>query len=185
MFGVRLSLAQRIALFLVFSTVVAAGTFWLQPRISATDGWGYLFAFLINGTSAATVVIPTVGFAAVLVLAKELNPLFLGVAAGAGGVIGESTAYWMGATCKIALQDTRCERFVSRHMARFGGAIIFGSALIPFVPVDVAGLAAGMTSYPIRRFLLYLSFGKIPMTIAVVYIAAQAFDWAEPWLDRI
>ena len=70
-------------------------------------------------------------------------------------------------------------------MARFGGGIIFGSAFLPFVPVDVAGLVAGATSYPIRRFLFYLSLGKIPMTIGAAYAAAQAFDWAAPWLDRL
>ncbi|MDA1035293.1 MAG: hypothetical protein O3B65_00255 [Chloroflexi bacterium] len=83
--GIRLSLAQRIALFLVFSVLVAGTTFWLEPRISEAGAWGYLLGFLINGLSSATVVIPTVGFAAVLVLAKDLNPVLLGIAAGAGG----------------------------------------------------------------------------------------------------
>lgn len=172
-------------LFVVFSTVVAVASFWLEPKITGSGDWGYPLGFLINLLSAATIVIPSAGFAAVLVLAKDLDPLCLGVSAGAGGVIGELTAYWMGANCRVAFVDTRFERFVARQMARSGGGIIFVSGLIPFIPVDVAGLIAGEAGYPVKRFLFYLALGKIPMTVAVLYIAAQAFEWAGPWLDRL
>ena len=68
-------------------------------------------------------------------------------------------------------------------MSRFGGGIIFGAGLLPFIPVDAAGLAAGASAYPVRRFLLYLSLGKIPMTVAALYLAKAAFDWTAPFID--
>lgn len=118
---VRLSLAQRIGLFLLLSALVAGLTFWLQPRVAAVGIWGYPLGFAINGLSAATVVVPSAGFAAVLVMARDLHPLLLGIAAGAGGVLGELTGYWLGTYCRVALADTRLERFLGRYMSRFGG----------------------------------------------------------------
>lgn len=183
LFRVRLSLAQRIGLFLLVSALVAGFTFWLQPRVAAFGAWGYPLGFVINGLSAATVVVPSAGFAAVLVMARDLHPLLLGIAAGVGGVFGELTGYWLGTYCRVALADTRLERFLSRYMGRFGGGIIFGAGLLPFIPVDATGLAAGAVGYPVRRFLLYLSLGKISMTVAVLYLANAAFDWTVPFLD--
>ena len=102
--------------------------------------------------------------------------------AGAGSAIGELSGYWLGAYCRVALAGTRLDRFLNKHMSRYGGGIIFVSALIPFIPVDAAGLMAGATKYPITKFLIYLSLGKIPMTVAVLYLSVKAADWADPYL---
>jgi hypothetical protein len=43
---------------------------------------------------------------------------------------------------------SRIERFMSRAMGRFGGDVVFGAALLPIIPLDVAGLIAGASGYP-------------------------------------
>ena len=63
------------------------------------------------------------------------------------------------------------------------GLIVFASALIPFVPIDVAGLVAGAVRYPILRFLIYLGIGKVIMTATIMYLAARTFEWNEPYLE--
>ncbi len=68
-------------------------------------------------------------------------------------------------------------------MRNFGGLIVFGSALIPFVPIDAAGLIAGAVRYPVLKFLIYLGIGKVIMTAAIMFLAARAFEWAAPYLE--
>ena len=70
-------------------------------------------------------------------------------------------------------------------MARYGGAVIFVTALVPILPADVAGLIAGATGYPIKKFLVYLSLGKVIMTVSILYLASKAFDWAGPVLGLV
>jgi uncharacterized membrane protein YdjX (TVP38/TMEM64 family) len=71
---------------------------------------------------------------------------------------------------------------MNSYMDRYGGGITSVSALIPMIPMDAAGLVAGSTRYPVARFLVYLSLGKILMTATVIYFAIRAFDWAEQYL---
>ena len=178
----QLTLRQKIGLFLLASLAVAGLMFWLRSVLGNVGPWAYPLGFVINGLSAATVVVPSVGFAIVVLMAQDVNPIWLGVVAGAGSAVGELSGYRLGVYCRVALAGTRLDRFLNKYMRRYGGGIIFASALIPFIPVDAAGLMAGSTRYPVSKFLLYLSLGKIPMTVAVLYLSVKAFDWAEPFI---
>ena len=178
----QLTLRQKIGLFLLASRSVAGLTYWIRSVLGDVGLWAYPLAFVINGLGSATVAVPSVGFAIVVVLAQEVDPILLGVVAGAGGALGELGGYWLGNYCRVALAGTKLDRFLNEHMRRFGGGILFVSALIPLIPVDAAGLVAGATRYPVKKFLFYLSLGKIPMTAAVLYFTVKAFDWADPYV---
>jgi len=182
MSALHLTLIQKAALFLGSTALLVIITAALPPLLDDIGVWGYLAAFVINAISSATVVIPGPGFAAILVMAKDLNWLALGVAAGVGGTLGEMTAYYIGAQGTKTLDGHRSYVFLQKCMTNFGGLIVFVSALIPFVPIDAAGLVAGAVRYPILRFLIYLGIGKVIMTATIMYLAARTFEWAEPYL---
>jgi len=101
---------------------------------------------------------------------------------GVGGTLGELTGYWLGAQGHESLQGNRVYAYLSRYMARVGGGILFFFGLLPFLPVDVAGVLAGASKYPILKFLVYLGIGKTIMSVVILYLAARAFQWAEPYL---
>ncbi len=178
----ELSPAQSLGLFAVFTTLIVALTMVLLPYLVVIGPWGYGAAFVINLLTSATVVIPAPGFASVILMARELDPLILGILAGVGGTIGELTAYWAGHQGGRAVNRSGIYRLIRRLMRRHGALVLFVTGLMPFLPVDAAGLIAGATRYPIPRFLVYLGMGKIIMTTLILYIAAQAFEWAEPYL---
>ena len=148
LFGVRLSRAQKIALFLLLSTLIAGFTAWLRPLLGDIGPVGYAVAFILSALGSASVVIPVPIFAALIVLAKDFDPILVGIAAGFGGNLGELTGYWLGTQCQIPLEGSRIERFMSRAMGRFVGDVVFGAALLPIIPLDVAGLIAGASGYP-------------------------------------
>ena len=95
--GGDIPIVTKIVLFLLVTILLAVAAFALLPRLVVLGPWGYLAGFVINGLSSASVVVPGPGFAAVMVMAKDLDPILLGLAAGVGGTIGELTGYWLGA----------------------------------------------------------------------------------------
>ncbi len=179
----QLTFIQKAAIFVVSTALLLAITGALLPYIDDIGAWGYLGAFVVTALSSATVVMPSPGFAAVLVMTKDLNWLLLGISAGLGGALGELTAYYVGTQGAETLEGHKSHKWFQRGMDRFGGLIVFLSALIPLVPVDAAGLIAGAVRYPVMRFLVYLAMGKIVMTTTLMFLASKAFEWAEPYLE--
>jgi membrane protein YqaA with SNARE-associated domain len=177
-----LSFIFRVGLFLFVSILLILLTFLLLPNLVLLGHWGYLAGFAISCISSALIFFPGPGFASLMVMAKELDPFLLGVSVGIGGSFGELTGYWLGAQGWRMLEGSRLYTFITWAMDHLGGGIIFCFGLIPFLPVDAAGIIAGSSGYPVARFLLYLGMGKTLMSVTVLYLASRAFEWAGPYL---
>jgi membrane protein YqaA with SNARE-associated domain len=180
-----LPLIPKIALFMLLTVLLMGATFLILPRLVVLGPWGYAAAFIINGLSSASVIIPGPGFTVVMVMAKELDPFLLGIAAGIGGTLGELTGYWLGAQSRDTMEGNRTYNFILNAMNRLGGVIILIFGMVPVLPVDAAGVLAGASRYPVPKFLFYLGIGKLAKSIAILYLTARAFEWAEPYLKWI
>ncbi len=155
-----------------------------RDAIAQLGNWGYLGAFLINGISSATVVLPAPGGAIVLLMAQDYNPLFLGVSAGLGGALGSLTACRVGAHAQQAIKGRRLYPFAHRVMHRFGSVILLLATLMPISPGDFAGLLAGATRYPVRTYLVYVGIASVVKMTVMVYVAAASLEWFGEWLQR-
>jgi membrane protein YqaA with SNARE-associated domain len=180
--GEQLPLLPRLGLFVLFTILLIFVTIILLPRLVVLGPWGYVAGFIINCLSSALVVLPGPGFAALIIMVKELDPILLGIAAGIGGTFGELTGYWLGAQGTKALEGNRIYALLLRAMSHLGGGILLCFGLIPVLPVDAAGALAGASGYPVPKFLIYLGIGKTLKSVAILYLAARAFEWAEPYL---
>ena len=185
MLSVNLTLLQKIGLFLLVSIIFASLIFGLRSVLTNVGPWGYPLAFVISWLGAATILIPSPAFAIVVLMAQDSNPIALGVVSGIGGTFGELSGYWLGTQCGLWLKRCGVDGFFNRHMKRFGGGLLFVSALFPFIPVDAAGLVAGSIRYPIRKFLLYVGAGKIVSNALFLYLSVVAFDRFEPYLKWV
>lgn len=183
--SVNLTLLQKIGLFLLVSIIFAGLIFGLRSVLTNVGPWGYPLAFVISWLGAATILIPSPAFAIVVLMAQDSNPIALGVVSGIGGTFGELSGYWLGTQCGLWLKRCGVDGFFNRHMKRFGGGLLFVSALFPFIPVDAAGLVAGSIRYPIRKFLLYVGAGKIISNALFLYLSVEAFDRYEPYLKWV
>ena len=181
--SIQLTFVQKAAFFLISTALLLVITATLLPYIDDIGVWGYVAAFVVTGLSSATVVMPSPGFAAVLLMAKDLNWLLLGISAGIGGALGEMTAYYIGTHGTETLEGHKSYEWFQRGMKRLGCPIILVSALVPLIPVDAAGLIAGAVRYPVIKFLVYLAIGKIVMTTSLMFLSAKAFEWAAPYLE--
>jgi uncharacterized membrane protein YdjX (TVP38/TMEM64 family) len=61
-------------------------------------------------------------------------------------------------------------------MKRGGFLTVFLFSLIPFLPIDVAGIVAGTLRFPIWKFLLACFFGKAILYIVMVQTGALGWD---------
>ena len=169
----RMGWHYKVLLTIGFSLAIILATYLLRERISSLGNWGYLGAFIVNGISSATIILPAPGGAVIAIMAQDFNPLLIGIAAGLGGTIGGSTAYIAGLINSGRSRNTRWLRWLKRVMKRFGGIVIFTFALIPFLPGDFASLVAGGVHYPFRRYLIYNGLASMIKMTVIAYMGSD------------
>ncbi|MEE8442196.1 MAG: VTT domain-containing protein [Dehalococcoidia bacterium] len=178
----QFTLRHKIAAIVWMSIIIAIVMTVFRQTIANLGSWGYVGAFIINGISSATVVLPAPGGAIVLLMAADYHPLPLGIAAGLGGTLGSLTAYMVGAQARSAFRKRRWYNRAHRLMHRFGFVTLFALTLPPVSPGDFGGIMAGATRYPVHKFLLAVGLASVIKMVALTYGAAASLEWLEAWL---
>lgn len=140
--------------------------------ISSLGSYGYLGVFLATLASSATVIVPLpLQFFAIPAVSTVLNPFWVGIAAGLGTAIGETTSYLIGlggrklATEKYSRDIKKLEKLFAKYRP-FWAILIFG--VLPF-PFDIIGLFCGVIKYDFRGFFLATSISKVLRFWAIAY----------------
>jgi membrane protein YqaA with SNARE-associated domain len=150
----------RALLGLVFALGVSAVVLLILRRAEQFHVYGYPGIFLISVLSSATIVIPAPSLALVPVIGSVLNPLWVGICAGAGEALGELVGYAAGYSGRAVIEKRdQYERMVA-WTKRYGLWIILVLSIIPNPLFDLAGIAAGALRIPLYRFLLTCWIGK-------------------------
>jgi uncharacterized membrane protein YdjX (TVP38/TMEM64 family) len=146
-------------------------------KVSLKDyGWiAYLIVFAANLLSSATILVPAPGIAFTLAAAAVWDPLFVALAAGTGDGIGEMTAYWVGYVGERIIIDEHVPAYrkAASWMDRYGAWAVFGIALVPILPYDLIGIAAGALKIKWWKCLLATLAGKLPRAFLVAYLWHQ------------
>ncbi len=134
----------------------------LEPESLSVFGYGGIFLITLLGAMSLFVPGPTM--IAALMVGAQLNPLLVGLFAGSGSAIGETTGYAAGyATRAVVQEPTQNKAWYWRvldWMSHYPFLTLFGFAVIPNPLSDVSGLIAGRIGYPYWRFLLATFLGK-------------------------
>lgn len=150
-----------IPLLTVLLVVAISVTLFLyRDRVAEFKELGYLGAFLISLVANATIILPMPGILIISALGAALNPVVVGIIGGAGGALGEMVGYVAGYSGRSVIQDNRTYTRARYWMRKWGIVAIFVFALVPFLPLDVAGMTAGVLRFSIWRFLLACWAGK-------------------------
>ena len=152
---------------------------WSQGLV---DSFGYLGIFLVALVSTSTVVLPIYPLEIIIVLSGAiLNPLLIGVLAGAGSALGEMVGYFIGfgggkiLKKKYKKQLKRLERYFKKYRPEI---VIFGIATIPIIPFDVVGLFCGIIHFDKKKFFISLFLGK---TVRFLMLALAGY-YGIPWI---
>jgi uncharacterized membrane protein YdjX (TVP38/TMEM64 family) len=169
----------------VIIIVAVAGTIWLQGQEELLRRIGHSpFAlpalFLASAISSATLFLPVPGLAITTLVGSLINPLAVGIVAGAGQTLGEMTGYLAGYSGQGLVERTqayeRLEGWMSRN-ERMAELVVFVLALIPNPLFDAAGMIAGALRFPAWKYLLAAGLGKVIKDIIFAYGGVWVFGW--------
>lgn len=177
------TLRHKVAATIWLSVLIVVAMVAFQDTIARLGSWGYVGAFLINGVSSATIVFPAPGGAIVLLMAPDYQPMLLGMAAGLGGTVGSLTSYLVGVHARPTLQSRRIYSLANRIMHPFGSVVLLLATLMPISPGDFAGILAGITRYPLWKYLMYVGIASVVKMTVMIYAATASLAWLQEWLQ--
>ena len=168
----------------IFVPVIAITVvlFLYRDAVAEFGNWGYLGAFLIGLVANATVIMPMPGLLLLFALGATFNPVLVGLAGGAGGALGEMSGYIVGYGGHAYVKNIKLYIRAEGWMTRWGSMAIFTFALAPFLPLDIAGIAAGTLRFPVWKFLLACLFGKALLYTGMTLATAWGWQTVQSWL---
>jgi membrane protein DedA with SNARE-associated domain len=165
-----------LGLFGLLTTGTAVIFFAVGFDLERLSSYGYVGLFLVSLISAASIIMPMPGVAAITGAGALLDPvlgipvpILVGVVAGVAESLGEFTGYVAGYGGSAVLRDHKSYPRVKGWMLRNGALTMFLLSSFPNPMVDVAGVAAGAVQLPVRKFFFPMLAGKF---IKNVYLAS-------------
>ena len=165
-----------IARILAFLAVIAISVFvyGIRDRAEEFAVYGYPGIFVLAFLANATVLLPAPGIAVVFAMGGVFNPLLVGLAAGAGGSLGELSGYLAGFSGQGVLEHVDIYNRMVAWMRRYGDLTVLAMAAIPNPFFDITGLAAGALKMPVWRFLFWAWLGITFKMIVFAYLGAAS-----------
>jgi uncharacterized membrane protein YdjX (TVP38/TMEM64 family) len=170
-----LAVARILALFAVIAITIFV--YSIRDQAQALAIYGYPGIFLIALLTNATVFLPAPGIAVVFALGAVFNPALVGIAAGAGGALGELSGYLAGFSGQAVVQRTSLYQKLVPWVAKYGFWTILFLSAIPNPTFDVAGVAAGVLKMPMARFLLAVWIGVTLKMVLFAFAGAYSITW--------
>jgi len=175
--GLKPKILFVLTLLLVVAISVGLFFYGRDPeRLAVLKNYGYLGAFLVSLVSNASIILPVPGIIVLFALGATLNPVLVGLAGAAGGVIGETTGFVFGYSGRGVVRGSRLYARAEKWMRRWGGWAVFVFAVVPIPVVDIAGVVAGALGFPLWKFLLVVWVGKSLKYVALVSAGAWGWD---------
>ncbi len=144
--------------------------------ITELGNWGFLGAFLIGLVANATVFLPMTGLLLLFALGAALNPILVGLVGAVGGALGEMSGYMVGYSGHTLVKNNRTYMMAEEWIRRWRGLAIFMFALVPLLPLDVAGIIAGVSRFPVLKFLIACWLGKAILYIFMAFCGAWGWE---------
>ena len=172
---------QRVEYLVLAAALLLVVAFWaiffvFDIDLNKLDTYGYVGLFAISLISAASIVLPMPGAAAITGAGALLDPvlgipvpILVGVVAGVAESIGELTGFAAGYGGSALFAERPVYARVKRWMERRGILTLFLLSCFPNPLVDVAGVAAGATRMPFAHFVAGVLPGKF---VKNVYLSA-------------
>ena len=161
---------------LAFSVGLSVALFLLRDRIAQLSAYSYVGLFLVSLVGNATVLLPVPSLAATFVAGGIFNPVLAGLVSGAGMAAGELSGYLAGygGTAIVRPSEYPTLLRIQRWMQRHGFVTVVVLAAIPNPVFDLAGVAAGMSRFPVQKFLLACFLGKTSKALIIAFLGARS-----------
>lgn len=162
-------------LMILGSVLISGLIIYFRNDLARLQGYGLFGILLISILGNATVVIPAPVILSAFVGGSIYNPILVGLIVAFGATIGELTGFMAGLGGRVAITDHRHFSKIEHWMGRSGFFTLLVLAAIPNPLFDLAGIFAGATNYPIKKFLLATFIGKSVKFLAVALLGSSFF----------
>jgi membrane protein YqaA with SNARE-associated domain len=152
-----LTIARILALLVVI--LISVFVYSIRDRAEEFAVYGYPGIFIISFLANATVLLPAPGIAVVFAMGAIFNPLAVGIAAGAGGALGEMSGYLAGFSGQAVIERADIYERMVMWMKSYGNLTVLLLAAMPNPFFDITGIAAGALKMPALRFLFWCFIG--------------------------
>lgn len=147
------------------------------PDIKRLQYYGYPGVFLISLIANASIIVPIPALAVTFTMGAILSWPIVGLAAGIGEALGETTGYLAGFGGRAVIENRDMYDRLHYWMEHHGMMTIFVLSVIPNPIIDLAGIAAGALRYPFYKFLLAAWMGKTIKTLIFAWAGANSVIW--------
>ena len=154
----------------------------IRDHVEEFKQFGYIGIFLIALMANATVLLPAPGVAIIYAMGAVFNPLWVGLAAGTGGAVGELSGFLAGFSGQAVVERTDIYSRFKPWVDKYGGWAILVLSAIPNPFFDVAGIAAGISKMHIRTFLLFTWIGQIIKMTLFALAGHYSLQWIENFM---
>lgn len=156
---------------------VSLGVFFLIPDIERFQYYGYPGVFLISLIGNATVVLPVPSLAVTFAMGAVLSWPIVGLVAGIGEALGETTGYLAGLGGRAVIENREMYDRLRYWMENHGMLTIFVLSVIPNPFIDLAGISAGALKYGFHKFLFAAWIGKTAKTLFFAWAGSHSVGW--------
>lgn len=162
-------------LMILGSVLISGIIIYFQNDLAKLQGYGILGILLISILGNATVVIPAPVILTAFIGGSIYNPVVVGLVVALGATIGELTGFMAGIGGQVAITNHKHFQKIEKWMTKSGSLTIFVLAAIPNPLFDLAGVFAGATNYPMKKFLLATLLGKSVKFLTVALMGRYLF----------
>lgn len=159
------------ALFVLLGIVLFLPVFF-QIRFQELRSFGLVGVFFINLVGSATIFLPAPGLLSVGISATQSDPLLVAVIGALGASLGEGTTFLFGYTSNKLLELEKhkfIKWFKKRIFDKWGSAVILFFAFTPNPVFDGIGIIAGLSKYPIKKFIVLTFIGRLLRYVVIAY----------------
>lgn len=137
----------------------------------------YLLVLFLGFLGGTSILFPFPYYLFVITFgAGGANPILLGIFAGLGVIIGESTSYWLGYYGRIILTDSYQKKFnklckwcsTTKNSILLSLVLFIYGAFVP-IPNDVLILPLGAAHYNYWKLIIPLGLGNIVFNIILAF----------------
>lgn len=171
----RTNLLRVLALVVVIAITLYIVS--IRERVDEFKEYGYLGIFFVALLANATVFIPAPGIAIIYAMGAVFNPIYVGLAAGTGGAIGELSGFLAGFSGQAVVERTHIYERTKPWVEKYGGWAILVLSAIPNPFFDIAGFAAGIAKMRMRTFLFSVWIGQLIKMTLFAYAGKYSIDW--------
>lgn len=178
--SLRTNLFRATALLTV--TGITLYIYSIRDHVEEFERFGYAGIFLIALMANATVLLPAPGVAIIYAMGAVFNPLWVGIAAGTGGALGELSGFLAGFSGQAVVERTNIYNRFKPWVDKYGGWAILVLSAIPNPFFDIAGIAAGIAKMPIQTFLIFTWIGQIIKMTLFAVAGHYSLEWIANYL---